>query len=56
MSYNFEGVSVLIAEDIKMMQDLTGYALNALGIKNVLKAADGQAAYDAGNFETAFRI
>lgn len=46
MSYNFTGVSVLLAEDIKLMQELTGYALNSLGIKNVLKAADGARAYE----------
>ena len=46
MSYNFDNISVLLAEDIRMMQDLTCYALGCLGIKNVLRAENGQRAYE----------
>tara|TARA_R110002124_G_scaffold64985_2_gene177947 strand:- start:765716 stop:766240 length:525 start_codon:yes stop_codon:yes gene_type:complete len=46
LSYSFDNVSVLLAEDIRMMQDLTCYALGCLGIKNVLRADNGEAAYE----------
>ncbi len=46
MSYDFSRVRVLLAEDINMMQDLLSFALNCLGVKNILKASDGKQAYD----------
>jgi DNA-binding response OmpR family regulator len=46
MSYNFDSINVLLAEDIRMMQDLTCYSLGCLGIKNVLRAENGKRAYE----------
>ncbi|MCS5596392.1 MAG: response regulator [Alphaproteobacteria bacterium] len=46
MSYDFSRVRVVLAEDINMMQDLMSYALDCLGVKHILKASDGKAAYD----------
>ena len=46
MSYDLKNVSVLLAEDINMMQELIGFALNSLGIKTIHKASDGVSAYD----------
>jgi len=43
---NLNDISVLLVEDIKMMQELTSHALNCLGIKKILKATNGQDAYD----------
>lgn len=46
MSYDLRSVSVLLAEDIHMMQELIGYALNSLGISTIYKASDGHSAYE----------
>jgi two-component system chemotaxis response regulator CheY len=46
MSYDLKNVSVLLAEDINMMQELIGFALNSLGIKTIYKANDGVSAYE----------
>lgn len=45
MSYDFRDVTVLVAEDIKMMQELITFALGCLGVRNVIKASDGYSAY-----------
>jgi two-component system chemotaxis response regulator CheY len=52
VSYNFDNVTVLLAEDIRMMQDLTCYSLGCLGIKNVLRADNGQRAYEIYRSQT----
>ncbi len=46
MSYDLRNVSVLLAEDIHVMQELMGYALNSLGVSTIYKASDGHSAFE----------